>query len=244
MTLFRARAGKRRHQNRGSHEARHLHRLRRRAAPGGNELHGHRPGLACQRETNARRRDGHRVALWQVLEGLARQGSGASRVIDESAPPLGCDMVSGISYVDVTSERGRIMGELKEEQARWHDRRESARHAITLRVDYKRMNTFFADYAKNISRGGTFIRTTKPLDIGTEFIFVLSIPGQVDHLQLRGEVMWTVDESQTAEDRPAGMGIRFRFAEDSERQDLDSFVGALMAEKLGGLVASKLLGRS
>jgi type IV pilus assembly protein PilZ len=30
------------------------------------------------------------------------------------------------------------------------------------------MNAFFADYTKNISRGGTFIRTDKPLDIGTE----------------------------------------------------------------------------
>ena len=45
-----------------------------------------------------------------------------------------------------------------------------------LRVDYKRMNTFFADYTKNISKGGTFIRTSKPLDVGTEFVFVLSIP--------------------------------------------------------------------
>ena len=34
-------------------------------------------------------------------------------------------------------------------------------HAITLRVDYKRLNTFFADYTKNISKGGTFIRTTQ-----------------------------------------------------------------------------------
>ncbi len=131
-----------------------------------------------------------------------------------------------------------------DDDARWSDRRSSARHAITLRVDYKRMNTFFADYAKNISKGGTFIRTSKPLDIGTEFVFVLSIPGQADHLQLRGEVMWIVAESQANDDRPAGMGIRFRFAEDAEREQLDQFVSALMSEKLGGLVASKLLGRS
>src|SRR6201994_2188372 len=91
------------------------------------------------------------------------------------------------------------------------ERRASERHAITLRVDYKRMNTFFADYAKNISKGGTFIRTSKPLDVGTEFVFVLSIPGQPDQLQLRGEVMWTVEEDRASEEHPAGMGIRFRF---------------------------------
>src|SRR5690349_19491033 len=80
------------------------------------------------------------------------------------------------------------------------DRRRFPRHAITLRVDYKRMNTFFADYAKNISKGGTFIRTNKPLDAGTEFVFVLSIPGQPDQLQLLGQVMWTVTEERATEE--------------------------------------------
>jgi type IV pilus assembly protein PilZ len=124
------------------------------------------------------------------------------------------------------------------------ERRSSPRHAITLRVDYKRMNTFFADYAKNISKGGTFIRTGKPLDVGTEFVFVLSIPEQEDHLQLQGEVIWIIDPSQATEDRPAGMGIRFKFVDDEERAELERFVEKLMSEKLGKSVASKLLGKT
>ena len=125
----------------------------------------------------------------------------------------------------------------------WDDRRESPRHAITLRVDYKRMNTFFADYAKNISKGGTFIRTNKPLEIGTGFVFVLSIPEQAEHLQLQGEVMWTVDEAHATSERPAGMGIRFRFVDDAERQALEVFVQKLMSDELGSQVAAKLLGK-
>jgi type IV pilus assembly protein PilZ len=132
----------------------------------------------------------------------------------------------------------------KDDDVRWSDRRTSPRHYITLRVDYKRMNTFFADYAKNISKGGTFIRTSKPLAIGTEFMFVLSIPGQAEQLQLHGQVMWTVDEERANEERPAGMGIRFLFNDDSERSQLEEFVQELMSEKLGSLVASKLLGKS
>jgi type IV pilus assembly protein PilZ len=124
------------------------------------------------------------------------------------------------------------------------EQRSSPRHAVQLRVDYKRMNTFFADYAKNISKGGTFIRTAKPLDVGTEFVFVLSIPEQTEHLQLSGEVIWIVDETQASEERPAGMGIRFKFAHDAERQELERFVEQLMAEKLGSRVAAKLLGKS
>jgi type IV pilus assembly protein PilZ len=126
----------------------------------------------------------------------------------------------------------------------WSDRRSEERHSITLRVDYKRMNTFFADYAKNISKGGTFIRTSKPLDVGTEFVFVLSIPGQPDQLQLKGQVMWTVDDAAATEENPAGMGIRFRFTDDGERDKLEAFVEKLMSDKLGGPMTAKLLGKT
>lgn len=130
-----------------------------------------------------------------------------------------------------------------EDEVKWSDRRNAERHSITLKVDYKRMNTFFADYAKNISKGGTFIRTSKPLEIGTEFVFVLSIPDQQDQLQLRGRVVWTVDEAQATEEQPAGMGIRFDFTDDGQRAELERFVNKLMSEKLGGHVAAKLLGK-
>ena len=43
------------------------------------------------------------------------------------------------------------------------DRRKGQRGAIELNVEYKRINTFFSDYTRNISKGGTFIRTAKPL---------------------------------------------------------------------------------
>ena len=47
------------------------------------------------------------------------------------------------------------------------DRRSNLRAAIELNVEYKRLNTFFADYTRNISKGGTFIKTDKPLEVGT-----------------------------------------------------------------------------
>ena len=123
------------------------------------------------------------------------------------------------------------------------DKRHDERHPITLRVDYKRMNTFFADYAKNISKGGTFIRTNKPLDIGTEFNFVLSIPSRSEQLQLRGEVVWIVTEEQATGDKQPGMGIRFKFDHDDERQKVHDFVERLMAETLGEHVSTKLLAK-
>ena len=117
------------------------------------------------------------------------------------------------------------------------------------KVDYKRLNTFFADYTKNISRGGTFIRTTKPLDVGTEFVFVLTVPEpNLDdagvQLELTGEVKWVVTEAESTPENPAGMGIHFVFADDAERERVERFVADLMRSSLGEELAEKLLAQS
>lgn len=122
-------------------------------------------------------------------------------------------------------------------------RRAAERSAISLRVDYKRLNTFFADYTKNISKGGTFIRTSKPLEVGTEFVFVLSFPSAEGQLRLRGEVMWVVADDQATEENPAGMGIRFLFENDAEREGVHQFVERLMTDALGVHIATRLMTR-
>ncbi|HEY1960150.1 MAG TPA: TIGR02266 family protein [Polyangiaceae bacterium] len=126
------------------------------------------------------------------------------------------------------------------------EKRRADRAAITLRVDYKRLNTFFADYTKNISKGGTFIKTTKPLDIGTEFVFVLSLPTNETQLKLRGKVIWVTTEADVGTRPDAttpGMGIRFLFSDDRERDALDDIVERLMADALGEHISGKLLSR-
>jgi len=123
------------------------------------------------------------------------------------------------------------------------DKRGEDRAAIQLRVDYKRLNTFFADYTKNISKGGTFIRTVKPLDVGTEFVFVLSVPSHNKQLELKGEVVWVVTDEKADLANPAGMGIKFKFTDDAERDKVDDFVEKLMDEALGQHISTKLLKR-
>ena len=123
------------------------------------------------------------------------------------------------------------------------DKRSTERTAITLRVDYKRLNTFFADYTKNISKGGTFIRTSKPLDVGTIFMFVLQLPTIDRQLELMGEVMWVTSEMEATDAKPAGMGIRFRFKDDSDRLKVEGFVENLMREALGEHISQKLLAK-
>ncbi len=123
------------------------------------------------------------------------------------------------------------------------DRRSSLRAAIELNVEYKRLNTFFADYTRNISKGGTFIRTDRPLDKETEFVFALSIRGLAEPLRLRGRVKWIVKTTDATPDSPAGMGIEFQYADDAEREATEAIVEKLMASELGEGLSAKLLGK-
>ncbi len=124
------------------------------------------------------------------------------------------------------------------------DRRVFARAPIELKVEYRRLNTFLADYTKNISRGGTFIGTERPLPIGTEFVFALVVPSLAEPLRLRGRVMWTVSAEDASRANPAGMGIEFLYQDDAERREKEAAVERLLTRELGELLATQLLGRS
>ncbi len=118
------------------------------------------------------------------------------------------------------------------------ERRREQRAPIELRVEYKRLNTFFYDYTKNISKGGTFIKTDKPLDIGTVFLFKLQLPAQAAPLAFRGEVRWVVREGEPLPPGiPAGhelgMGIRFVYDHADQRLAIERFVEKMMVDSLG-----------
>jgi type IV pilus assembly protein PilZ len=117
------------------------------------------------------------------------------------------------------------------------EQRTSDRAPIELKVEYQRMNSFFSDYTRNISRGGTFVGTDNPLDIGTRFAFKLQIPALTEPLALTGEVRWV---RQVGESGDPGMGIPFIFANDSERAVIDQVVERLMVDSLGRLIYSRL----
>jgi len=125
------------------------------------------------------------------------------------------------------------------------DNRTHPRTPIELKVEYKKMNTFFADYTKNISKGGTFIKTDRPLPVGTEFLFKLTLPKREHPFELKGTVIWTNQpaEMQKPEVEQMGMGIRFIFADESEREGFEFEVEQMMVSSLGPDLYEKLIQR-
>lgn len=121
------------------------------------------------------------------------------------------------------------------------ERRQAPRAPIELKVEYKRLNSFFADYTRNLSKGGTFIATSKPLPVGTEFLFRLIVPKLQEPLEIRGEVAWVVTAEEATPNRPAGMGIQFRYQNETERNTVQKVIEQLVYDSLGSHVGGKLL---
>jgi len=116
------------------------------------------------------------------------------------------------------------------------EHRDPPRAPIDLQVDYRKLNSFLADYTRNISKGGTFIETKKPLPAGTQFLFRLTVPSRSEAFEIVGEVERV--ETQGGEE---GMAIRFLWRDGAERQAFEQAVEKLMAESLGPTAAAELL---
>jgi type IV pilus assembly protein PilZ len=128
---------------------------------------------------------------------------------------------------------------MTDDQKAGPENRQHVRAPIELKVDYKKLNSFFADYTKNISKGGTFIKTKKPLPLGTRFLFKLSVPQRGEPFELLGEVVWS-----TVEGEEPGMGIKFVYADDRQRAEFEGVVERLMADSLGADLAGRLLNKT
>jgi type IV pilus assembly protein PilZ len=118
------------------------------------------------------------------------------------------------------------------------ERREHARKPVELQVVYEKVNAFFADYTKNISKGGTFIPSRRSLPLGTAFRFRLVVPGRPVPFELEGIVV----RNDTEGDEP-GVGIQFRWSDEERRREFEEAVEAMMTASFGPEVARQLLDR-
>ncbi|MEM7138321.1 MAG: TIGR02266 family protein [Myxococcota bacterium] len=112
------------------------------------------------------------------------------------------------------------------------ERRGTRRATLELPIEYERLNAFLSDYTHNISRGGTFIRTERPLEVGTELRFRVKAP-ELGELLMTGVVRWTVQPEDARDDRPAGMGIAFVHDSAAAQYELELRLDRLMVRALG-----------
>lgn len=100
------------------------------------------------------------------------------------------------------------------------EKRGHKRAPISMQVRYKSLDTFFYDYALNISHGGIFIKTRKPLARGAEVEIEFEIQGAPKTFKTPGKVARVIFPGDD-EMEPAGMGIRFEPLSEEDKELID-----------------------
>jgi uncharacterized protein (TIGR02266 family) len=84
------------------------------------------------------------------------------------------------------------------------DKREHTRLPVALTVSYRSRGDLQRDLVSDLSPGGLFVRTGKPLDIGTEVELEVLLADETP-IHVRGKVVWL----RAQPDERPGMGIQF-----------------------------------
>ena len=106
------------------------------------------------------------------------------------------------------------------------NKRKATRLHHEIPVAYRSVGSFLSDWATNISQGGLFINTRKPLAVGTAVKIIIQLPGAAFPYELAGRVTRVTQYDNHANMVP-GMGIEFTDVDDAKRREIETFVERL-----------------
>jgi uncharacterized protein (TIGR02266 family) len=92
------------------------------------------------------------------------------------------------------------------------DTRKDKRAPVSLKVRFKSatVDEFMEQYARDISRGGLFIKSKSPMPIGTLLKFEVQLRDESPVIRGVGRVVWKREPTEAVgNDTPSGMGIKF-----------------------------------
>lgn len=86
---------------------------------------------------------------------------------------------------------------------------------------------------ENISLGGAYLRTDKPLPVGEPLDLELARPGHEALVRLTGRVVSALKQDRAVEmDRPPGMGVSFGALDDRTRESLKALIRSFVPENI------------
>ncbi len=90
-----------------------------------------------------------------------------------------------------------------------------------VRVQFRNASSLLIAYSVNLSRGGVFLETEEPVDVGSEVTLQLEVP-RAGPVLLAGRVTWR--RGQADKDGPVGIGVEFEDMVDTLGELIDSLV--------------------
>jgi type IV pilus assembly protein PilZ len=108
------------------------------------------------------------------------------------------------------------------------ERRAEPRVPLHIQIQYKTADQFFQDYMKNLSSGGIFIETSKPLKVGTKLKVQFCLPKMKKEILADGVVVRKVDLGR-ANPGAGGMGIQFSDLNLEDKTSLDEYIQEMVS---------------
>lgn len=102
--------------------------------------------------------------------------------------------------------------------------RGEVRAVKSLSLTFKDSQAFVRAYTGNISTGGLFIKTERPLAEGEQFLLRLQLPNEAEALKIKCDVVWARKPGES-DNKPAGMGVKFGEMSENDRQILHKYLG-------------------
>jgi hypothetical protein len=158
------------------------------------------------------------AVLWRRATGDARARAGVGVSIDAGERPK-LDFLYG--YV-----RGGLI-----------DVREKRRLPVRLRVAYTSPRGRRINFTRDINEEGAFVRAAELLEVGARTQLLITPPGD-NYKPIEVHAVVARQEAQGAD---RGMGVRFEFAGDDERERLLAFMRKLEGDYLDGRLPDEAL---
>jgi type IV pilus assembly protein PilZ len=103
------------------------------------------------------------------------------------------------------------------------ENRKHPRIDVWIEVTFKSSRELVTSYMRNISKGGVFIQTEEPLDLGTVLALTFQLPGQENLIKIKGKVVWY---NPAGGIQNSGMGVQFTEMPEEDRHILEGFIEA------------------
>ena len=103
------------------------------------------------------------------------------------------------------------------------ERRRERRFGLKVFVGLESEHNFYTGLSRNISSGGLFIATHRPLDIGAEVELLFQLPAG-GPMHTHGQVTWVRAAHPDRPGRAPGMGVRFIDLSPEQSQQIRAFV--------------------
>jgi type IV pilus assembly protein PilZ len=107
------------------------------------------------------------------------------------------------------------------------DNREDERYPVNLPVNCSSHEVDAASHVANLSRGGLFIASEKPLPSDSLLELTLTLPDPPSEIRALGRVVWTCDIRTGTCLRAPGMGLRFLSMSHADWKRLIEFLAGL-----------------